>query len=305
MAEQPKSLRDQIVTMFLKIAARTISREEGTLLLNDIVRGNINNKIEVVRTILDLCQKPPKDVYVKTVFHTIALAKNPVFTKILEVGLEHKNEEISIVCADGLANLGNDEARDSLTQHLTNDSYHVRKASGDVLIKGWGRMGVKLVVANGLSHPETYYRYTAALSLARGGKAGISALLEVFISNNMNAIQSAADAFSEFENVVGKEEVPKLAHALEAAVANKHSNAVIALLKLLGAMKGKVSGFEEHIAVLMDYNYEPVRIAAHNALASIATEKANQLLSIEKAPDKVESTEFSIGGSEQEDHWTK
>ncbi len=305
MAEQPKSLRDQIVTMFLKIAARTISREEGTLLLNDIVRGNINNKIEVVRTILDLCQKPPKDIYVKTVFHTIALAKNPVFTKILEVGLEHKNEEISIVCADGLANLGNDEARDSLTQHLTNDSYHVRKASGDVLIKGWGRMGVKLVVANGLSHPETYYRYTAALSLARGGKAGISALLEVFISNNMNAIQSAAEALSEFENVVGKEDVPKLVHALEAAVANKHSNAILALLKLLGTMKDKVSGFEEHIAVLTDYNYEPVRIAAHNALASVATEKASLLLSPSKIPQEQDIQHSYYSDNKSGDHWIK
>ena len=305
MAEQPKSLRDQIVTMFLKIAARTISREEGTLLLNDIVRGNINNKIEVVRTILDLCQKPPKDIYVKTVFHTIALAKNPVFTKILEVGLEHKNEEISIVCADGLANLGNDEARDSLTQHLTNDSYHVRKASWDVLIKGWGRMGVKLVVANGLSHPETYYRYTAALSLARGGKAGISALLEVFISNNMNAIQSAAEALSEFENVVGKEDVPKLVHALEAAVANKHSNAILALLKLLGTMKDKVSGFEEHIAVLTDYNYEPVRIAAHNALASVATEKASLLLSPSKIPQEQDIQHSYYSDNKSGDHWIK
>lgn len=283
MAEQPKSVRDQIVAMFLKIAAKTISREEGTLLLNDLQR-RASDKSEVRRIIIDLSEKPPKDVYVKTIFHTVALTKNPAFTKILEVGLEHKSEDISIVAADGLANLGNDEARDALAHHLINDSYHVRKASGDVLIKGWGKMGIKLVAMHGLSHPETYYRYTAALSLARSGKAGISVLLETFSSNNMNAIQSAADALSEVENAVGKEEVPKLVYALETAVANKHSAAVIALLKLLGAMKGKVSGFEEHIAVLTDYNYEPVRIAANNALASVATEKANLLLSPSKTP---------------------
>lgn len=305
MAEQPKSIRDQIVAMFLKIAAKTISREEGTLLLNDLVRGGINNKMEVFRVILDLCQKPPKDVYVKTMFHTVALAKNPAFTKILEVGLEHKNEEISIVCADGLANLGNDEARDSLTSHLINDSYHVRKASGDVLIKGWGKMGIKLVVANGLSHPETYYRYTAALSLVRSGKAGVSALLEVFVSNNMNAIQSAAEALSEFEKVVGKEDVPKLVHALEAAVANKHSNAVISLLKLLGTMKDKVSGFEEHIAVLMDHDYELVRVAAHNALASVATEKASLLLSSSKTTKGQDIQHSYYSDSNPRDHWTK
>lgn len=304
MAEQPKSSKDQIVAMFSKIAAKTISREEGTLFLNYLHKSS-SDKSEVRRIVIELSEKPPKDVHVKTIFHTVALAKNPAFTKILEVGLEHKNEEVSIVCADGLAILGNDEARDSLTQHLGNDSYHVRKASGDVLIKGWGRMGIKLVVANGLSHPETYYRYTAALSLARSGKAGISALLEVFVSNNFNAIQSAAEALSEGRDAVGREEVPRLVHALETAVANKHSNAVIALLKLLGTMKEKVGGFEEHIAVLLDYSYEPVRIAAHNALASVATEKASQLLSNEKAPNKVENTEFSLGGSEQEDYWTK
>lgn len=305
MMEQPRSIRDQIVTMFMKIAAKTISREEGTLLLNDLARGSINNKMEVFKVILDLCQKPPKDVYVKTMFHTVALAKNPAFTKILEVGLEHKNEEISIVCADGLANLGNDEARDSLTHHLINDSYHVRKASGDVLIKGWGKMGIKLVIANGLSHPETYYRYTAALSLARSGKAGISALLDVFISNNLNAIQSAAEALSEFENAVGKEDVPKIVHALEVAVANKHSNAVVALLKLLGAMKEKVGGFEEHIAVLMDHSYEPVRVAAHNALASVATEKANLLLSSPKTPKEQDIQHSYYSDNNPRDHWIK
>lgn len=304
MAEQPKSIRDQIVAMFLKIAAKTISREEGTLLLNGLAKGGINNKIEVARVIIDLCQKPPKDVYIKTMFHTVALAKNPAFTKILEVGLEHKNEEISIVCADGLANLGNDEARDSLTSHLINDSYHVRKASGDVLIKGWGKMGIKLVVANGLSHPETYYRYTAALSLVRSGKAGVSALLEVFVSNNMNAIQSAAEALSEFENAVGKEEVPRLVHALESAVNCKHTNAVTALLKLLGALKDRAGGFEEHIAVLLDYDSEPVRIAAGNALASISTVRAKELLSPPKKAGSQE-TPLSAGADRSEDHWIK
>lgn len=306
MAEQPKSIRDQIVAMFLKIAAKTISREDGTLFLNDLMkRSDVATKKEINRIILDLCQKPPKDIYVKTMFHTVALAKNPAFTKLLEVGLEHKNEEISIICADGLASLGNDEARDSLTHHLINDSYHVRKASGDVLIKGWGRMGIKLVVANGLSHPEIYYRYTAALSLARSGKAGISALLDVFVSNNLNAIQSAAEALSEFEKAVGKEEVPRLVHALETAVANKHSNAVIALLKLLGTMKEKVSGFEEHIAVLLDHNYEPVRIAAHSALASVATEKANLLLSPSKTPKEQDIQHSYYSDNKSRDHWTK
>ena len=304
MVEQPKSLRDQIVAMFLKIAAKTISREEGTLLLNDLQR-RASDKSEVRRIIIDLCEKPPKDVNVKTIFHTVALTKNPAFTKILEVGLEHKSEDISIVAADGLASLGNDEARDSLAHHLISDSYHVRKASGDVLIKWWGKMGIKLVAMHGLSHPETYYRYTAALSLARSGKAGISVLLETFSSNNMNAIQSAADALSEVENAVGKEEVPKLVYALETAVANKHSTAVIALLKLLGAMKGKVSGFEEHIAVLTDYNYEPVRIAANNALASVATEKANLLLSPSKTAKEQDIQHSYYSDNKPEDHWTK
>lgn len=304
MAEQPKSLRDQIIAMFLKIAAKTISREEGTLLLNDLQKHS-TDKSEVRRIIIDLSEKPPKDVYVKTIFHTVALTKNPAFTKILEVGLEHKSEDISIVAADGLARLGNDEARDSLVHHLTSDSYHVRKASGDVLIKGWGRQGIKLVATHGLSHPETYYRYTAALSLAKSGRTGISTLLETFATNNMNAIQSAADALSEVGNAVAKEEVPKLVHALEAAIGSKHSNAAIALLKLLGVMKEKVSGFEEHIAILLDYNYEPIRISAQNALASIATEKANALLSSPKKSTEPEIQESYYGNDNREDYWTK
>lgn len=303
MAAQPKSVRDQIIAMFLKIAAKTITREEGTLLLNDLVRVS-TDKSEVRKIILDLCQTPPKDVYVKTIFHTVALARNQAFTKILEIGLEHKSEETSIVAADGLSSLGNEEARNALVTHLINDSYHVRKASGDVLIKGWGREGVKLVTSRGLTHPEVYYRYTAASSLARAGKMGIAALLELFGSNDMNAIQSASEALSEAKNALEKEDVPKLTHALGVAVGCKHSNAVISLLKLLGVMKEKVEGFEEQIAVLLNYDYEPVRTAAKNALVLINTVKARELLS-STHKDERQVVHLSAEDNEEEDYWTR
>lgn len=303
MAEQPKSVRDQIVTMFMKVAAKTISREEGTLFLNDIVKRS-GNKSEVVKVILELCQKPPKDVHVKTIFHTVALAKNPAFSKLLEVGLDHKSEDICITSAEGLVKLGNDEAKNSLVHHLVSDAYHVRKVSADVLVKGWGREGIRLVLAHGLSHPEVYYRYTSALALAKSGKMGIAALLELFTSNNMNAIQSAADALSENAEPLGKADVPRLVHALELAVNCKHTTAVTALLKLLGALKDRAGGFEEHIAVLLDYNYEPIRIAAGNALASISTVRAKELLS-PPGEAGIKETPLSTGADGSEDYWTK
>lgn len=282
--EQPKTLIAQIARMFEKIAARTITREEGTLFLNDLVRRS-KDKDAVVWAIMELCKMPPRGVYEKTIFHTVALSRNEAFEPILRIGLGHKNEEISLVSAEGLSKLETDRAKQILVEHLSNDSYHVRKASATALIRGFGREGLQLVRTHGLSHPETYYRLTSAYALANAGKMGIAILLEVLGLSDINALGTVAEALADVAGKLDKKDMPVLAHALETAVNSKHPQAVLAILsvlKLFTAVSEKAEGFEEHIAVLLRHGYEPVRNAAREALGRIGSEKARKF--IEQTP---------------------
>ncbi len=287
MAAEPESMETKIEAMFHKISSKTITREEGALLLNDLLKRS-TDKSTLHRIIRDFCQKPPSDVLVKTIFHTVALANNLEFEPILEASLDHENEEVSIVSAEGLARFKSDKAKNALVCHLDNDVYHVRKASGSVLIRGWGNEGISLVVTQGLFHPDLYVRETAASLLAGSGKRGISALIDIMETKNLDAIQSAAEALLEVRiGVTEKDQVRKMVHALTLADSGKQSHTVITLLKLLATLKEHVGGFEEYIAVLLSHDSEMVRQAARRTLSSLATKRAGELLS---SPHKQQRT---------------
>ncbi|HYA86465.1 MAG TPA: HEAT repeat domain-containing protein [Nitrospirota bacterium] len=278
MLVQANDLKDKITAMMLKVAAKTVSREEGALYLNDLMRRSMD-KSKLQRVLLELGQSPPSLVLAKTVFHVISLTNNVAFVEILEAGLKHKDEEVCIFSAEGLARYKNDRARDMLLRHLVDDLYHIRKTSAKVLVTWWGSEGIRLVVAHGLHHHDLYIRDTAASVLADAGAPGLSALLEVIESDNADAIQSAIEALIPFWGRLKKEHVPKLIRALETAIISRQSTTIIAILRLLALLKGLLSGFEEYLAILLNETYEPVRQAASQTLKAVGTERAHMLLS--------------------------
>jgi len=283
MNDQLNVLKDRISVMLQKIATKTVSREEGAMFLNDLMRHS-KNKSEILAMILELGQTPPSRVLAKTVYHVLSLTNNTDFARILEAGLEHADEEVCIFSAEGLARYKNDSARNTLLRHLLDTSYHARKASAKVLLKYWGKEGIRLVVAHGLHHQDLYIRVTAASVLADAGAPGLAALLEVMESDDMPAIQSAAEALIPFSTSLKKEDVPKLIHALETAVAARQPTTVVALLKLFVVLKELLSGFEEYLAILLNDTFEPVRQSARQALNAVGTEQANMLLSNARMP---------------------
>jgi HEAT repeat protein len=283
MKVQANDLKDKITAMMLKVAAKTVSREEGALYLNDLMRHSQDKNI-LQRVLLALGQAPPSLVLAKTLFHVISLTNNEVFAQSLEAGLKHADGEVRVFSAEGLARFKNDLARDTLLRHLVDDSYHVRKASAKVLVNRWGKEGIRLVVTHGLHHPDLYIRDTAASVLASAGAPGISALLEVIESDNMDAVQSATEALIPVWSSLKKEHVPKLIHALETAVISGQSTGIIALLKLLALLKGFLSGFEEYLAILLNETYWPVQEAARQTLNAVGTERASMLLSGVRTP---------------------
>ena len=283
MLVQTHDLKDKITAMMLKVAAKTVSREEGAMYLNDLMRCS-RDKSKLQRVLLELGQSPPSLVLAKTIFHVISLTYNVAFVQSLEAGLKHADEEVCIFSAEGLARYKSDMARDTLLRHLVDDLYHIRKASAGVLVKFWGKEGIRLVVAHGLHHHDLYIRDTAASVLVNAGAPGISALLDVIESDDMDAVGSAIEALMPAWRRLKKEHIPILIHALETSTISRQSTKIIALLNLLALLKESLSGYEEYLAILLSETYEPVRQAARQTLNAIGTERAHFLLSGLRTP---------------------
>ncbi len=263
--------------MLDKVASGTISREEGSLFLNDLMKRG-SRKDALRKLLLNLCQSPPLGLCVKTLYHVIALSDNSDFRAILKTGLEHPDEEICIVSAEGLSKYHSGVAQETLVRHLVNPSYHVRKASGNSLIKGWGKEGAKMVATYGLCHPELLIRDTAATALVKSGEVGVTALVDALELADTNAVGSAADALIGARDFIKAEHVPKIIHALVSAADQKSIDTILTLLNLLGALKSLAAGYEEYIAHMMYSGYRSVSASARAALIDIGTGKAVTLL---------------------------
>ena len=251
MLVQTHDLKDKITAMMLKVAAKTVSREEGAMYLNDLMRCS-RDKSKLQRVLLELGQSPPSLVLAKTIFHVISLTYNVAFVQSLEAGLKHADEEVCIFSAEGLARYKSDMARDTLLRHLVDDLYHIRKASANVLVNA--------------------------------GAPGISAILDVIESDDMDAVGSAIEALMPAWRRLKKEHIPILIHALETSTISRQSTKIIALLNLLALLKESLSGYEEYLAILLSETYEPVRQAARQTLNAIGTERAHILLSGLRTP---------------------
>ncbi len=180
--------------------------------------------------------------------------------------------------AEGLSKYHSVIARETLARHLVNPSYHLRKASGNSLIKGWGKEGAKMVVTYGLCNPELLIRDTAATALVKSGEVGVTALVDALELADMNAVRSAADALLGARDFIKAEHVPKIIHALVSAADQKSIETILALLNLLGALKSLAAGYEEYVAHMMYSGSRSVSSAARAALIDIGTDKAVTLL---------------------------
>src|SRR3972149_4778498 len=159
-------IRGNLINMFLKIMAGTVTREEGAMLINHQIR---EDKEGALRELAYLIDNPPPNVYQKTMLHTIALARNKAFFPMMVSALDNKNEDVSIFAANELARFRTDEAKDVIVDHLNSEAYHVRKASANALAQGFGKEGIDILKGHILTHPEPFFRATSAHGLLAAG----------------------------------------------------------------------------------------------------------------------------------------
>ncbi len=260
------SVRDKLSSMFQKVMAGTVTREEGAMLINDLVK---TDQVETLKELGHLIENPPPNVYPKTVLHTIALTRNSVFNGLLVMGLEHQNEDVSILAAGLLAQLKTDEARKALIEHLDSGDYNVRKASARALVEGFGAEGIKIVTDHILSNPEYFCRASFAQALAGTGREGIEALVDVLRSGRLGAMANAAEALSTVADRLEDSDLPVLVQALTVAGDGGDPLCVVQLLKVFGALNVRARPFKEYIKAFAEDPSEQVRIAAVSALDAV------------------------------------
>ncbi len=264
--DQMSSIREKLNNMFTKVMAGTVTREEGTMLINHLAK---EDQAGTIRELLYLIDNPPQGVFPKTVLHTIALARNKAFYGIMVETLEHKNEDVSILAAQELASLKSSDAKYVLMEHLNSEVYHVRKASALALVKGFDD-GIEILKRHITAHPEHFYRLTSAQALLLSGRNGsLSSLIEILSSSNEGAVKTAAEALSGAGDMLPGEDIPKILGALMLAGDNKDSRLIIELLKVVAGLKGRARGFEGFILAFTDYPSDPVRAEAQHTLKEI------------------------------------
>lgn len=259
------SIKEKLNNMFSKVMAGTVTREEGTMLINHLAK---EDQAGTVKELMFLIDNPPPGVFPKTILHTVALSRNKAFFNIMIACLEHKNEDVSILAAQELAKLKTGDAKEVLTEHLDSEAYHVRKASAIALVQGFVD-GIELVRDHLLKHREPFYRLTSAQALLKAGKKGVDSLLSILSSGQGGPMATAAEALAAGSRDLDQNDIPRIFDALMTAGDRKDAQSIIELLKVAGALKGKASGFEGFVLAFADYPSEPVRKEAQNALKMI------------------------------------
>ncbi len=258
--------KEKLSNMFAKVMAGTVTREEGTMLLNHMAKEDL---VGTITELSSLLENPPPNVFPKTILHTIALTKNKAFFNIIVASLTHKNEDVCILAAEELARQRTDDARHVLIEQLSSEAYHIRKASAAALAKGFGKDGTEILKKHILSHPEQFFRDTSAYGLVLSGSGGITALIELLNSGSSAAAATAASALTEAAAQIKDEHLPKIFGALLGAGDRKDSQTIIVLLKLIAALRHRAQSFEGYVLAFKDYPFEPVRHEAENTLRRI------------------------------------
>lgn len=257
--------REKLTQMFSKVMAGTVTREEGTMLINHLAKEDLTS---TVMELAYLIENPPPGVYAKTILHTIALARNKAFNNIIVKGLEHKNEDVSVLAAQELARLKTAEAKDVLVEHIGSDVYHVRKISAAALVQGFND-GVDIVARNFENYQEDFYRSTYAQTLLDAGRKGMDALIKVMSSPSSGAAAAAASAVLSAADRLTEQDIPKVFESLMVAGDNNDVEAIVEILKIVARFRGKARGFEGYVRVFLDSNIASVRTEAKSAMSAL------------------------------------
>ena len=259
------NVREKLSTMFTKIMAGTITREEGTMLINDVAKENYADTMKELAYLID---NPPSGVFPKTILHTIALTRNKAFNNLMISSLEHRNDGVSILAATELGKLRTDEAKHVLVDHLNSEIYHVRLASATALLDGF-QDGFEIIKSHILNNHESFYRMTSVLALSAKGKKGMEALISLLTSGAHGPVSTVVEVLKGSTKNINDADIPKIVDALMLAGDKKDNMTIVELLKLVAALRGRAYSFEKYVSAFTDYPSEPVRKEAANTLKQI------------------------------------
>jgi hypothetical protein len=262
------STKDQLINMFSKVMAGTVTREEGAMLLNDLTKGM---EAEVLKELNFLVENPPPDVHQKTILHTILLAHNEAFLSIVVSSLSNESEELSTFAADELARLKSDEAKLALVEHLNVDDYNVRKVSAAAFARNFGAEGIELLATHVMEHPEPLYRITSAYALLDAGRPGLEALLGILSCPNSGSVQTVAEVIEKAGAGLGGNVMRSLVDGLLLAGDRGDEPSIAALLKAVASLGSGARGLEAYVMAFADHPSEPVRNAARGTLEKIGS----------------------------------
>lgn len=257
--------REKLINMFSKILAGTVTREEGTFLINALVKNDLDG---TKKDIMSLLQNPPPNIHAKTVLHTIILSRNKGLSDVVVAGLTHKSEDVAVFSAQELARLKSAEAKAMLLTQLGSDAYHVRKACGMALAENF-KDGLDMLRDHVLSGTDASCRATSALSMLKSGRPGVLALLGILNSGGTDGASAAAGALCLAGDVIMKEDLPKIFDALMSSGDRNDDQVIIDILKIIAALNGKARGFESYVMAFTDYASETVRVEVQNTLRQI------------------------------------
>ncbi len=252
--------------MFSKIIAGTVSREEGAILINHLVK---ESSVETIGALSYLIENPPRNVFQKTVLHTIALARNKALFQIMAESITSKDEDVSLLAASELARLRTEGAKRTLVENLDNNIYHVRKSAAVALAEDYGDDGISILKEHLLSHEEPFYRATSAQGLASTGEKGVDTLFSILRTEKPGPVFSAVEALTGYDGEIREDLIPVAIEALMQAGDNRDIPLVVELLRLLALFKKKALRYEAFIAAFADDSSESIRLEAQKTLHAI------------------------------------
>lgn len=252
--------------MFSKIIAGTVSREEGAILINHLVK---ESSVETISALSYLIENPPRNVFQKTMLHTIALARNKALFKIMAESIHSKDEDVSLLAASELARLRTDGAKKTLIEHLDNDIYHVRRSAAVALAEDYGDDGIDILKDHILSHEEPFYRATSAQGLLNSGETGVKTLFSIMSIAKPGPAFSAVEALTGFEGEIKDDLIPVAIETLMQAGDRRDIPLVVEVLKLLALFKKRALKYEAFITAFADDNSESIRLEAQKTLHEI------------------------------------
>jgi hypothetical protein len=262
------TIKEQLNTVFTKITAGTVTREEGSMLLSDLVSRDTAGTLAELEYLIE---NPPQNVQRKTVFHTMVLARNKAYIPLIAKSLDSEDEELATVAAEELSKFHTEEAEKVLKEHLDAETYNTRKVSAAALARGCGANGVRILREHILECTSALYCDTSTEALLQAGPAGVEALIEVLSCGKEVPVGSAVQALVKAPGGVPDNEIRSLVDALMLAGDREDPVSTIGLLKVIASFGGMAGKYEGFVLAFEENESRLVSEEAGRTLASIRT----------------------------------